>query len=108
MEQQISTLSCGESVTLMPSFTYKSIWQEAQKVRWQVADLIGPDKPLDFSRPFLPESIARVADIPGLTPQEKLTLNHIRGNGYLHLFVLVEQFIIPMVLDQVKASPPRR
>jgi hypothetical protein len=54
----------------MPSFTYKSIWQEAQKVRWQVADLIGPDKPLDFSRPFLPESIARVADIPGLTPQE--------------------------------------
>jgi hypothetical protein len=40
MEQQISTLSCGESVTLMPSFTYKSIWQEAQKVRWQVEDYI--------------------------------------------------------------------
>jgi hypothetical protein len=87
----------------MHSLTYKSIWQDAQKVRWQVTDLIGPDKPLDFTRPFLPESIARVADIACLSSQEKLPLNHIRGNGYLHLFVLVEQFIIPMVLDQVKA-----
>lgn len=87
----------------MQTFTYQSIWQDAQKVRWRVADLIGPDKPLDFTRPFLPESIARVADVPELSTAEKLTLNHIRGHSYLHLFVLVEQFIIPMVLDQLKA-----
>jgi hypothetical protein len=87
----------------IPHYTYESTWRDAQKVNWQVADLIGPDKPLDFTRPFLPESIAWVNDIACLTPREKLLFNQVRGNSYLHLFVLVEQFIIPMVMDQVKA-----
>ena len=87
----------------MPPYTYESTWREAQKVTWQVDDLIGPDKPLDFDKAFLPETIARVDDIACLSPSEKRILNQIRGNSYLHLFVLVEQFIIPMVLDRVKS-----
>lgn len=86
----------------MQTFTYQSIWQDAQRVDWQVSDLISPDRPLDFTRPFLPEAIARVTDIACLSSQEQLTLNQIRGKSYLHLFVVVEQFIIPMVLDQIK------
>ncbi|MEB3359462.1 MAG: hypothetical protein VKK04_22240 [Synechococcales bacterium] len=82
--------------------TFESIWQDSQKVQWRVADLISADKPLNFACPFLPESIARVTDISFLSDAEKLKLNQIRGNSYLHLFVLVEQFIIPMVLDQVR------
>ncbi|HEY9817534.1 MAG TPA: hypothetical protein V6D20_17275, partial [Candidatus Obscuribacterales bacterium] len=85
------------------SHTYQAIWQDSQKINWQVSDLISPNLTFDFKRPFLPESIAQVADMPGLNRLEKLTLNHLRGYSYLHLFVLVEQFIIPMVLDQVKA-----
>lgn len=37
-----------------------------------------------------------------LNHREKLILNQIRGNGYLHFFALVEEFIIPMVLDQLR------
>jgi len=83
--------------------TYESIWQDAQRVNWRVDDLIGPDKPLDFSKPFLPESLARVSEISCLSPEEQLILNQIRGNSYVNLFVLVEAFIIPTVLDRVKA-----
>ena len=67
-----------------------------------MSDLIGLDKSLDFNRPFLPESIARVEEIMCFKEEEKRILNHIRGNSYLHLFVLVEQFIIPMVTDQIR------
>jgi hypothetical protein len=81
---------------------YQRVWQDAQKVNWQVHDLINPTRCLDFTKPFLPESLVRTEDIGCLNPSEQLTLNHIRGCSYLHLFVLVEQFIIPMVLEQVK------
>ncbi|MBD1913421.1 hypothetical protein [Leptolyngbya sp. FACHB-16] len=87
---------------VMQTFTYESVWRDSQKVNWRVDDLIGPDKPLDFTKRFLPESLARVEELTCLNPKEQLILNHIRGNSYLHLFVLVEAFIIPMVLDQVK------
>lgn len=87
---------------VMQTFTYESVWRDSKKVNWRVEDLIGPDKPLDFTKRFLPESLARTEELACLNPQEQLILNHIRGNSYLHLFVVVEAFIIPMVLDQVK------
>lgn len=86
----------------IPTYTYESTWRDSKKVNWQVDDLIGPDKSLDFARPFLPEAIAWVQDIACLSAHEQLLFNQIRGNSYLNLFVLVEQFIIPMVMDQVR------
>jgi hypothetical protein len=85
-------------------YNYQSTLQASQKINWHVEDLIGPEKSLDFSKPFLPEALACTVPIACLNPWEKLTLNQIRGNSYLHLFILVEQFIIPMVLDQLKAK----
>jgi hypothetical protein len=83
-------------------YSYESTLQAALKIDWRVEDLIGPGKSLDFSKPFLPESLVRSQTITCLTPQEQLILNQIRGNSYLNLFILVEQFIIPTVLDQLK------
>jgi hypothetical protein len=84
------------------SFTYQSALQDALKIDWRVEDLIGGDKQLDFTRPFLPDTLVGLDDLEFLSPVEKLILNQIRGNSYLHLFVLVEEFIIPMVLEQVR------
>jgi hypothetical protein len=86
-----------------PKYSYSSILNDAAKSNWRVEDLIGADKPLDFSKPFLPEEIAHTQVISCLTPDERLKLNHIRGNSYLHLFGLVEEFIVPLVLDRVQS-----
>lgn len=83
-------------------YNYQSTLRDALKVNWRVEDLIGGDKVLDFTKPFLPDSLARVNVIQCLNQPEKLVLNHIRGNSYLHLFILVEEFIIPMILAQVE------
>lgn len=90
------------TTNLIPKYNYASILNDAVKVNWRVQDLIGADKPLDFTKPFLPEALAHTRAIACLTPAEQLTLNHIRGNSYLHLFGLVEEFILPLVVNHVQ------
>jgi len=78
----------------------------AEKVRWRVEDLIGDDKPLDFTREFLPEDLARVGGLEFLDADDRRTLNQIRGHEYLNIFGLVEEFILPFVLDHARPNGP--
>jgi hypothetical protein len=82
--------------------TYEALLAASESIRWRVEDIIGGDKRLDFTRPFMPESLARVEQLPFLTPYEQRTLNQIRGHAYLCIFGLVEEFILPFVLDHAK------
>jgi hypothetical protein len=86
-------------------FSYQECLAASQKVNWRVEDLIGNDKRLDFTKPFLPESLARVGPLSFLTDEERLALNHIRGHGYLYIFGLVEEFIEPFVVDHARRGP---
>jgi para-aminobenzoate N-oxygenase AurF len=83
-------------------YSYKETLESAEKVVWRVEDIIGGEKRLDFNRPFLPESLARVDSIDFLTSEQKLVLNQIRGYGYLYTFGLVEEFILPFILDHAR------
>ncbi|QSQ19062.1 hypothetical protein JY651_27340 [Pyxidicoccus parkwayensis] len=87
-----------------PGYSYETILTDALKVGWRVEDIIGGDKRLDFTRPFLPDALAGVKAIGCLSPAEKLKLNQIRGNSYLHLFGLVEEFILPFVMDHARQA----
>lgn len=91
---------------LTHSYSYESTLADAVKVGWQVNDLIGPDKKLDFSKPFLPDSLAGVAGLSSLSDREKLLLNQIRGNSYLYMFGFVEEFVVPFVMDEARAAMP--
>lgn len=92
-------------------YSYAEVLAAAERIRWRVEDLIGEGQRLDFSKPFLPESLARVEALDFLSARERLVLNHIRGHGYLYLFGLIEEFILPFVLDharpQLSAEPER-
>jgi len=83
-------------------YSYKETLESGEKAGWRVEDIIGGDKRLDFSRPFLPETLVRLDSMDFLTSNEKLLLNQIRGYGYLYTFGLVEEFILPFVLDHVR------
>ncbi len=84
------------------SYNYSDVLTASQKVNWRIEDIIGGDKGLDFDKPFMPESLARVAEMNFLTADEKLVLNQIRGNAYLCIFGLVEEFILPFVMDHTR------
>ena len=87
-------------------FQYPAILAASNRAAWQLDDVIGPDAILDFARPFMPEGLARSEALDMLTEAEKLTLNHVRAHEYLSMFGLVEEFILPFVLDHVRHDLP--
>lgn len=52
----------------------------------------------------MPETLARTTPLTFLCGAERLTLNPIRGHGYLCLFGLVEEFILPFVMDHARGQ----
>lgn len=80
---------------------YQSIWQTANRINWNIQDLIGGDKRLNFTQPFLPDALVGINTIQCLNNEEKLKLNQIRGNSYLSLFGLCEEFILPSVVEHI-------
>ena len=89
-------------MTKNQGYSYQATLAASQKVNWRVEDIIGGDKQLDFSKPFMPEALARVESLDFLTADEKLTLNQIRGNSYLCIFGVVEEFILPFLMDHAR------
>ncbi len=87
--------------TMQTTYTYESALAASEQVAWTVDDVIG-GRQLDFALPFLPESLARTADLTTLFARERLLLNQIRGHDYLCMFGIVEEFILPFVLDHVR------
>lgn len=83
-------------------YSYQSALAASERINWKVEDLIGGDKKLDFTRPFMPESLAQVKQLSFLNPDEQRTLNQIRGHEYLSMFGLVEEFILPYVVDHAR------
>jgi hypothetical protein len=83
-------------------YSYQSTLAASERIGWKVEDLIGGEKKLDFTKPFMPESLAQIKQLSFLTPQEQLTLNQVRGHEYLSMFGLVEEFILPYVVDHAR------
>ncbi len=89
-------------MTKNQGYSYQAALAASQKINWRVEDIIGGDKRLDFSKPFMPESLARVELLDFLNADEKRTLNQIRGNSYLCIFGVVEEFILPFLMDHAR------
>ena len=83
-------------------FAYDAVLASSQRAAWQIDDVLPPEAELDFTRRFLPDALARTAGAAGLSDAERLVLNHIRGHEYLAMFGLVEEFILPFVLDHAR------
>ena len=87
---------------MLDRYSYQSALAASEVIHWRIEDIIGGEKRLDFTKPFMPESLARVEELPFLDREEKRVLNQIRGNAYLSIFGLVEEFILPFVLDYAR------
>jgi hypothetical protein len=84
------------------TYSYEDVLAASERVNWRVEDIIGGDRRLDFTKAFLPEPLARVEELPFLNSFERRTLNQIRANTYLCMFGIVEEFILPFVLDHAR------
>lgn len=85
-------------------YSYQSALASSEVMRWRIEDIIGGARRLNFFKPFMPESFARVEPLKFLTVDEQRTLNQIRGHAYLSIFGLVEEFILPFVIDHARPN----
>jgi hypothetical protein len=81
------------------NFNYEATLVSSLRAQWVLDDVLRADQDLDFSRKFMPESLARTAAVVSLNPFEQRTLNQISAHQYLSIFVIVEEFILPFLLD---------
>src|SRR5678815_5560593 len=98
-----TSCSPGGHTMLSHTYDYHSILETSERIDWKIEKVID-GRSFDSSRPFLPDALAGVAGIRCLNDREKLKLNQIRGFTYLYLFGLVEEYIVPSVLDHVRGG----
>lgn len=82
--------------------TYETLLEASRRANWRIDDIIGGEKKLDFTKTFLPETYVRARSLAFLSPGERLLLNHIRSRGYLAMFELLEQVIVPFMSENAK------
>jgi hypothetical protein len=97
-------------MNIQHNYDYGSTYRQSLQVNWQVDDIIGGEKTLNFAKPMLPEVWVDADALDFLSKKEKLVVNHIRSHSYLYLFGFVEESIVPFVVDHVqgrlhKAAP---
>jgi hypothetical protein len=85
-------------------FNYEATLASSLRAQWKLDDVLRADQELDFSRKFMPESLARTASLDSLNPFEQRILNHISAHQYLSIFGIVEEFILPFVVDHARTE----
>jgi hypothetical protein len=83
-------------------FNYEATLASSLRAQWQLDDVLRTDQELDFSRNMMPESLARTATIESLNPFEQRVLNQISAHQYLSIFGVVEEFILPFLIDHAR------
>ena len=85
-------------------FSYEATLASSLRAQWQLDDVLREDQDLDFSRRFMPESLARTAAIESLNPFEQRTLNQISAHQYLSTFGIIEEAILPFLFDHARPA----
>src|SRR5438270_2459561 len=84
---------------MQQSSAYEATFRASLRAQWDLDSVREPSQELDFSRNFLPQSLARTDELASLSPEERRLLNQISAHQYLSLFVIVDQFILPFLLE---------
>lgn len=80
---------------------YESALRASERVAWRLDEVLPEGSVFDFERPFLPDSLVGASALEFLSAAEQLALNQIRAHGYLCTFGLVEEFILPFVIERL-------
>lgn len=78
--------------------SYATILRDSERARWSFDEVVDSVRHVDFSRPFLPNSLVHVHELAFLDADGRRYANQIRAHSYVHVFALVERFILPFAM----------
>src|SRR5262249_9107154 len=85
------------------NYDYKSNLETSLRINWKIEDVIGGET-FDYPKTFFSGGLAGGGGDCCLWGKEKLKMKQIRGVTYLYLFLLVEEYIVPSVLDHARST----
>ena len=85
-------------------FNYEATLASSLRAQWQLDEVLREDQELDFTLNFMPESLGRTAALSSLSPAEQRVLNQISAHQYLCIFGVVEEFILPFMMDHARQA----
>jgi len=71
----------------------------SKRIRWEIEKDVIRGRSFDRAQKFLPDGLAKVAELGFLSDAEKRLLNQVQGRTYANIFGLVERFINAKVLE---------
>jgi hypothetical protein len=83
-------------------FDYQQTLAASLRGQWELDDVLREDQELDFTLNFMPESLARTAALGQLNADEQRLLNQIVAHEYLAMFGIVEEMILPFLMDHAR------
>src|SRR5947209_6172534 len=89
---------------MQQSAAYEATYRASLRAAWELDSVLAPRTDLDFTCNFLPESLARTTALSSLTGDEQRLLNQISAHQYLSLFIIVESFILPFLLEHTREA----
>jgi hypothetical protein len=78
---------------------YSRSIQASKRIRWDIDKDVIRGRALDRSQSYLPDGLSLVADLPFLTPRQRVFMSQVQGRTYANIFGLVERFITAKVLE---------
>jgi hypothetical protein len=78
---------------------YAKCIEASKRVRWEIDRDVIRGREFDFTKKFLPDTLAQIAGFNLSNPDERRFLSQIQGRTYANMFGLVERFIGAKMLD---------
>ncbi len=78
---------------------YAKCIEVSKRIRWDTDRDVIRGRSFDFGRPFLPDGLSKVAQLPFLGSDEKRLFSQLQGRTYANMFALVERFIGAKALE---------
>ena len=91
------------TTTAMPQATdtarYAKCIEVSKRIRWDTDLDVIRGRQFDFGKPFLPDGLSKVRQLPFLAVDERRLFSQVQGRTYANMFALVERFIGAKVLE---------
>jgi len=85
--------------TATESSRYARCIEASRRIRWDIDRDVIRGRRFELGRRFLPEGLARTADLAFLNPAQQRLLNQVQGRTYANMFGCVERFIAAKMLQ---------
>jgi hypothetical protein len=76
----------------------------SERVDFRLDEVLPEETRFDFRLAFLPDAMTGANSLSFLNDDERRLAGHLRAHGYLGLFGVIEEMILPFVLGQTKAE----